>query len=216
MLNKEDIQALKVKATKKVVYDEFVKIYKARVEDDPQKFFQDYVDPESLQIYDSDFAAVGDRVANRYVSNTKLSTQKTVAIMVTFRPEEGKCNEWIDLVKKIIKPGKGVLKAICSLEQSGETEDEIGYGVHLHAVIQLNKDDQNGQFQRQATRIRKIFEGYRTKTDKFLDIKKVGQELLSEKIDYVMGKKYDEDKHLKVQMDEIWRKEKNYPRYWVL
>lgn len=217
MISNLDLACINDKAVKKVVYDQFVKLYKSQVEDDPEKFFSLHVEKEAAMAFDMQLSAITNDSNNRYQSNIQLTPQKTVALFVTFAPEDDAVRDWSKIIKKVIKPNKGVKKIYAVIEQRSEDlECPDIHGIHMHILYVLDKDDQNGQLARQAKRVRSMLEQYRTQTDHFLDIKRVSQEKLDDKISYIYGKKTDETKHAKLLVDTAWREQMRYPQYWVL
>lgn len=204
----------KFRAIKKIVYEKYLDLYKDEAKQDLQKFFDDHVPGHGA---DSDLEKMNKKEIERYQANTKLSPQNTVALLVTFSPDE-KLNMTIAQMKalgcKLTKPNKGIKHWCYTLEQRGEIEEEMGIGIHIHAILELNKEDQSGEVSRQVRRIVTLFQKYRTKTDHFLQIKRVSAEKLDEKWDYVQGNKFDYDKDAKMRIDEIWREQNNIaPNY---
>lgn len=215
MQDPQEITSINDRAIKKVLYDNFLAYHKHKFQADPAAYLQLYVQPESHAAYEQEILGIVDIVEGEYQSNKKLTPQKTVALMVTFRPEDTVVVDWIAVKNWFLKPNKGHKKVIVSIEQSSPNPEEI-YGVHIHAIIILNKDEPAGEVARYARRIVDKLKSYKTKTTKFLDIKRVSQDSLEEKINYVKGDKYLAEKGPAMQVTDDWRLEMGYLPWWEL
>lgn len=218
MQTEQDITLINDKAVKKVLYDNFFAHHKSKFQADPRAYIDLYVQPESKAAYEIEINGIIDAVEGEYQSNTKkLSPQKTVAFLVTFRPEDeiGATIDWLQLKDWFLKPRKGIKKVYICLEQASPDPEQI-YGVHIHAVLILNKEDPSGEVSRVARLIVDKLKAYKTKTTKFLDIKRVSQDSLEDKINYVKGDKYLAEKAPAMQVTDEWRLEMGYLPWWEL
>jgi len=206
--NVEIVAQIKSKVINKVVHDTLLEIYRDEAKHDFQIFMDTYL-PDHNSNHEID--KVNAKVSERYQSNLKLTPLSTHALMVTFSPDPEHSQlsvpELKILAHKLCKPLSGITNTIYALEQRGSTEDEIGIGPHFHALLLLDKSNQNGEVTRVVKRIVSLLGKYRTKTDHFLDIKRVSAAKIEEKILYISGKKWDKEKQSKINMDEIWRQE---------
>ena len=135
--------------------------------------------------------------------------------MVTFSPDPSHNLDYTQmsaLALKVIKPGKGIISGIYSIENR-DYDEQGPIGIHFHALIYLDKSQQMGEVGKQVRRIVKMLEKYKTTTTHFLDIKNVSMEKASEKEEYIKGDKTDPEKQEKVLMDQDWRKQVNIPDY---
>jgi len=202
------------------VYDALVKVYKKELESDPQQYLDNYFEGHQ-GAYSSEFQKIGDQTLAPYISNKKLKPEDIVAIMVTFSPDPEHDLTFSDLYKlalKVCKKTKGIKESYFTVEQRGEDIEDCGLGGHFHAMIVLNKDEQMGEPSRQERAILSKLKKFETTSPRFLDIKRVSLDKLPEKLDYITGKKYDEDKFNKMEMDKYWRKTQNPPAplFWKL
>lgn len=153
-------------------------------------------------------------------SNTgKLSAQDTVALFVTFSPNEETLKitsvQIFELALKICKPVNGTLESMFCMEQRGLTEEEVNknVGVHFRALIVLDKRHQGGERGRQVTRITNILKKYQTTTH-LLQIKFVSSDTLQSKIDHIMGNKEKSNKEQNMVITRIWREKNNFLKYY--
>lgn len=207
MNSQEIVLKQKFKAIEKVIYDSYLKLYKDEASSDLKEFFDTYLPSHGAE---GDIEKMNKKEVERYQSNLQLTPQKTKALMVTFSPDE-KLNLNVGDLKKIAikltKPNEGIKSYILSIEQRGETEEEMGVGMHFHAVLELNKETQSGEVTRQVKRIVSQLGKYRTKTDHFLQIKRVSEDKFEDKWNYCMQSKSDPTKERKMEIDDIWRQQ---------
>lgn len=209
----EIFAALKDKAVQKTLYDAIYSLQKDKYKKDSAAYFQLHLQPTVAELFQSDLAEMEEAQNSTYQSNLKLTPQNTIALFVTFAPEDGVVQDWPKLMMKLIKPRAGALTQVAVIEQRSVNPEEI-YGIHCHLLIHLDKDEQSGECSRMARTIVRILEPYKTKTPKFLDIKRVSEDTLASKIDYIYGRKYDKSKLLTVAVDKEWRADMRYPDVW--
>lgn len=94
-----------------------------------------------------------------------------------------------------------------TIEQRGETLDELGKGIHIHFLFKRNIKPSHTN--------REIYNTFKKYTDTPQEIifktafKYYPKKFLNDKLDYMTGKKWDEDKLQKVIMDKEFRKKNN-------
>jgi hypothetical protein len=112
---------------------------------------------------------------------------------------------------------KAVLKRwityyIFVIEQRGENEEELGKGFHTHIIF--NKGIKHCKVVLEmANTFKKMCD---TSNYHLFNLKNIGDEEKKRKIEYITGCKKDEQKHLKQQMDIIFRKRENLKSYYIL
>jgi hypothetical protein len=98
------------------------------------------------------------------------------------------------------------------IEQRGENEDELGKGFHTHIIF--NKGIKHCKVVTEmANTFKKMCD---TSNFHLFNLKNIGDEEKIRKIEYITGTKKDEVKHLKQQMDIIYRKKENLKSYYIL
>lgn len=98
------------------------------------------------------------------------------------------------------------------IEQRGESEAELGKGFHTHIIF--NKGIKHCKVvQEMANTFKKMCD---TSNYHLFNLKNIGDEEKKRKIEYITGSKKDEEKHLKQQMDIIFRKKENLKSYYIL
>lgn len=96
-------------------------------------------------------------------------------------------------------------------EQRGETLDEIGKGLHMHFLIKRNKKKPS-EWTRELYSTFKNYTGFSLddfKNPKYRMCCFVPKSWAKEKLAYMSGEKWDEDKNKKCEMDIIFRKNNN-------
>lgn len=94
-----------------------------------------------------------------------------------------------------------------TIEQRGENLDELGKGIHIHFLFKRNKKPSHTN--------REIYNTFKKYTDTPEQIiyntafKYYPKKFLNDKLDYMTGKKWDEDKLQKVIMDKEFREKNN-------
>lgn len=98
------------------------------------------------------------------------------------------------------------------IEQRGETLDDVGKGFHLHAIFKKNikhckvVSGLSNSFKKMCD----------TSNYHFFNIKNIDENEKDRKMEYILGKKADEEKHKKQQMDIIFRQNNNLKSYYIL
>ena len=105
-----------------------------------------------------------------------------------------------------------VEKCYWVFEQRGNNNDTIGNGFHAHILIEKHNCE-FGKMKSQITNKFKKFVGI--VSDNTINIQKKKREWLNDKLEYIMGKKYDEGKPEKQEIDLIWRKNNNLENYYT-
>lgn len=94
------------------------------------------------------------------------------------------------------------IKPIYSYEQRGETLKDIGEGFHVHILFHKSNELCPKKYSDYITNSFKSLVG----NDKCIDIKFYPKAFHQDKLDYLNGKKWDEEKLPKLHIDQVWRK----------
>ncbi len=96
-----------------------------------------------------------------------------------------------------------------SIEQRGETLDELGQGLHSHIILKvIPKFLKNGNYQKSRL-IKETANTYKVEKN-FIDVKFLYTDAdFSRTLKYIQGEKKDENKQLKVEMDAVFRQNNN-------
>ncbi len=119
-----------------------------------------------------------------------------------------------DFMKTIQKAllKKWITYYIFVIEQRGENEEELGKGFHTHIIF--NKGIKHCKV---VTEMGNTFKKMCDISNFHLfNLKNIGEEEKKRKIEYITGTKADDAKHLKQQMDIIFRKKENLKSYYIL
>jgi len=118
-----------------------------------------------------------------------------------------------DFIKAINKAlsKRWITYYIYVIEQRGESEAELGKGFHTHIIF--NKGIKNCKV------IKEMANSFRHMCDTsnfhLFNLKNIGDEEKRRKIEYITGMKADEEKHLKQQMDIIFRQREKLKSYYT-
>jgi len=97
------------------------------------------------------------------------------------------------------------------IEQRGENIEELGKGIHTHIIF--NKGIKHCKVIKEMSN---TFKGLCDVSNFHLfNIASIGDEEKKRKIEYITGTKADEEKHLKQEMDIIFRQEKKLKSYYT-
>jgi len=133
-------------------------------------------------------------------------------IFITINP-----NAFITLLDFINKTNKMMAKKwitnyLYVYEQRGESLTDLGKGFHFHCILEKPKT------KAYAHMIRELSNSANSLCDTsnfhFFNIKSISEEECQRKIIYLTGSKADESKHLKQEMDIIFRKNNNLKSFY--
>jgi hypothetical protein len=107
---------------------------------------------------------------------------------------------------------KWITYFIFVIEQRGESEAELGKGFHTHIIF--NKGIKHCKV------VKEMANTFRHMCDvsnyHLFNLKNVGEEEKNRKVEYILGTKADEAKHLKQQMDIIFREREKLKSYYTI
>lgn len=201
------------KSFDKAVSDHITKLYKQEI--------KRYGIAETIRRYkpsnaDSFFLNIYQEIEDKEIFSGKISKKDTVGFFITISPplRDGHpiMNDHLLLEKArkhYMKNTDPFTERHFVIEQSGETEDQIGRHPHLHILLRLNKSNQSGEPLRAYKTIERHWKDFISLGKFCVDIKHVSEVTYAKKLEYMQGKK-DEDKLEKVKMDKIWRERNGY------
>lgn len=119
-----------------------------------------------------------------------------------------------DFLKTINKAlsKKWISYFIYVIEQRGESEAELGKGFHTHIIF--NKGIKHCKV------VKEMANSFKNMCDvsnyHLFNLKNIGDEEKLRKIEYITGQKADTEKHLKQQMDIIYRQKEKLKSYYII
>lgn len=123
-------------------------------------------------------------------------------LWITVNPQENpEVLQDLQLAIEKLRYKKFVLKLQYSFEQRGETEEDAGKGVHLHMLLQR---DLSTRYDNVKRSIHNIFDKL-CGNSLHVCIKPCYDSWVEDKVSYLQGQKWDEDKDDKVKYDKLWR-----------
>jgi len=164
--------------------------------------------------YDMEFEKLQDDIYFRMYEEryAHLKKQQEISenskyIFITINPNSQ--ITLLDFINKMTKmmSKKWITNYLYVYEQRGETEAELGKGFHFHCILEKPKT------KAYAHMIRELSNSANSVCDTsnfhFFNIKSISEEECQRKIIYITGRKADDAKHLKQDMDILWRQKSN-------
>lgn len=145
-----------------------------------------------------------------YNDNKERKKKRKPWMLVTINCKDG---EWMKVFKELfhIKSWIWLKKALITVEQRGETEATSGHLPHFHLLLQ-DYENEKGKIQR------RFFDKFKNSVGNIqhIYVNVVKHEWKQDKIDYLMGKKLDNDKLEKQKIDIFWRKNNGIDPWYSL
>lgn len=146
--------------------------------------------------------------ALRQLKNIELN-KEWYFLTINPRPDI-KLSEFVKTIRKALLK-KWITYYIFVIEQRGENEEELGKGFHTHIIF--NKGIKHCKVVLEMSNtFKKLCD---TSNYHLFNLKNIGDLEKQRKIEYITGTKADPAKHLKQQMDIIFRKKENLKSYYI-
>lgn len=171
----------------------------------------DSSDPELDRMFKDTYER-RDKERYSYIQKQEEIKNKTKYIFLTINPNPNiNLKEFISITTKLMsKPW--ITTYLYVYEQRGETEADVGKGFHFHAIIEKPTNKSYAHMMRElASSANKLCD---TSNFHFYNVKNISEEEKERKIEYITGRKADVEKHLKQDMDIIFRKNNNLLSYY--
>lgn len=150
-------------------------------------------------------------VQDLYNEKQRRKENKKPFYFITINPEpDTDFNEFKSAVEDI-STFCWIDKCYWVFEQRGTSIEDI-HGIHSHILIE-NHNCEFGKMKSQITNKFKKFVG--KVCEGTINIQKKKREWLNDKLEYIMGKKYDEGKPEKQEIDIIWRQKNELQNYYT-
>lgn len=138
-------------------------------------------------------------------------------LWLTVNPSpETNLSTFIQIVQKMLQK-KWIQSYVYVYEQRGQSEEELGKGFHLHAIIKKPEDKSPAHCIRElASTFKKVCD---TSNYHLFYTKWIGQEEYIRKLEYILGQKestLENNKEQKQAMDKIWRNARSIEPYYYL
>lgn len=148
------------------------------------------------------------------VHNEKLKRKedKKPFVFITINPKPDADFNDFKINIEDIATWSWVDKCYWVFEQRGSTESEMGRGFHSHIIIEKYNIAVN-KIKSQVKNKFKKFVG--VCNDHTINVQKKQRDWLEDKLEYIMGKKYDEGKPEKQEIDIIWREKNSLKPYYT-
>jgi hypothetical protein len=93
-----------------------------------------------------------------------------------------------------------------SIEQRGETEEEIGKGIHSHILLKWERKQNKYIKQFLIESVKRLVGNY---SSSIINIRRITSDIYQDKLDYLNGLKWDKEKDQKIKMDKLFREKNN-------
>jgi len=149
-----------------------------------------------------------------YIQREEIIKERSKYIFLTINPNpQISLKDFIRCMEKLMSK-TWITKYIYVFEQRGETIEEAGKGFHFHAIIEKpsNKSYQH-MIRELSSSANKVCD---TSNYHFYNLKNIDENEMQRKLKYITEMKADIAKHLKQEMDIIFRKNNNLKSYYNL
>ena len=169
--------------------------------------------------YDIEFHKLQDKIyrkvyMDKYNHLKKCEEIKENSKYVFLTVNPGMHISLLEFIRKMEKlMSKKWIQNYCYVfEQRGEFLTELGKGFHFHAIIEKPKTKSyNHMIRELSNSANSVCD---TSNFHFFNIKSISEEECHRKIQYITGRKADESKHLKQDMDIIFRQNNNIKSFY--
>lgn len=167
-----------------------------------QSFLESLLDLEITPEMEKEYDEFFDKVVRPRLSKKPKKLENLFWVTVNPKPEV----KLDDFLSKLSKASSKVWikNWYYNIEQRGETLENAGQGLHSHFLIIPNKYKRISQVRDE---FRSTFKGM-IGNPRCIDVKSYPLNLFQDKLDYLEGKKWDDDKQTKIAVDNYFR-EKN-------
>lgn len=165
------------------------------------------MDTEPLKVDITEYALVFDEVMSFRKKQLKSQIKEEPEIYwITVNP---KPEATLEIILKSIQNfcnRKAVIDYHYTLEQRGESEHEIGMGIHAHLLLKWHKGQNKYVKQFLIESCKRIVGNH---SNNILNIRRITSDIYQDKLDYLHGLKWDKDKDLKIKFDKLFREKNN-------
>ena len=141
-----------------------------------------------------------------------IREQQKPFLFITINPKtDSDLNKFISKVHSV-KNLSWIDKMYYVFEQRSSTKEDAGQGFHSHLLIEDYKNEL-GKIKSQFVRMFSDFCGKPYMNT--INVQQKKKEWLEDKLDYIKGKKLDEEKPEKVIIDNYWRQQKSIEKLYT-
>lgn len=165
------------------------------------------MDTDPLSVDISEYAEVFNEVMRhrkQYLLSQIKEEPEIYWITVNPKPEAQ-----LEIIMKSIQNfcnRKAVRDYHYTVEQRGESELEIGKGIHAHMLLKWDRKHNKYVKQFLIESCKRIVGNH---NNNILNIRRITPDIYQDKLDYLNGLKWDKDKDLKIKFDKIFREKNN-------
>lgn len=188
----------------------------------------DLTDPNHIAIWWQKFKELEERCLRDYIINNnpvlsnvkkRLEKKNYSHLFLTINPPPAMhLEDFQKTIEKTLSTSKGlklwIEGYVYVLEQRGENLEELGKGFHTHILIKLKDHKKKSEIDRELKNVWKNIldvDNYHIFNIKYID---ADEQLRKQK--YMLGRKSETIKHLKQDMDIIWRQNNSLKNYYFV
>lgn len=167
----------------------------------------DLLDRDPLSIDINEFNEVFTRVMNE--KKVRLRSEKKEEPEIYWITINAKPEAELQVILKSVQNfcnRKAVRDYNYTIEQRGESELEIGKGIHCHLLLKWERKQIKYVKQFLIESCKRIVGSH---SNNILNIRRITPDVYQDKLDYLAGKKWDKEKDLKLKYDKIFREKNN-------
>jgi len=147
----------------------------------------------------------------RQLHKNKVEIEKEWYFLTVNPKPDITLTEFMKTIQKALMK-KWINYYIMVIEQRGECEAELGKGFHTHIIF--NKGCKHCKvITEMSNTFKKMCD---TSNYHLFNLKSIGEEEKKRKVEYITGVKADVEKHLKQQMDIIFRERNKLKSYYII
>lgn len=161
--------------------------------------------PAEIEKYNQEYMILLRKVID--ASKTYKPFKHMFFATINFKPDIG-----IDTVLSAaykVSSRSFVKKYAYSIEQRGESEETMGNGIHIHFLF--TTDTNRSHVVKYLYSSLKEYVG----NPRHVDVREYPLSYWDDKISYIKGDKWDDEKTLKVETDRLFRKKNNIEQYYT-
>lgn len=136
--------------------------------------------------------------------------KKEMFYFITINPITGDFDVFKDKVTRLVKR-PFLIDPIYAFEQRGKTMDEIGKGYHIHIISKKKKYTSPAELKKN------IFSQFKDILGnvKHIDIRVCPSDWYDDKIQYLKGIKWDDDKSASCDLNRVWRENLKLKTFYI-
>lgn len=167
-----------------------------------------------LKLMDNEYIKTQPFLQKLYNDNIKRMEAKKPFYFITISPKPD--TDFLDFKSSVEDCINWIFmeEGMLSYEQRGDNEETRGTGFHVHILLSKSNIEPKRLFTRLVDKFKRFCEPQNGSYTHVINVKQKKRDFIQDKIDYITGKKNDDDKPNKVNQDVIWRREQGLEEFY--